>query len=156
MKQVIKEEGPISRSLLIKRVLQAWGISRMGAKLERHFEELLAKLNLQRTHTDGMLFLWPEDIEPEAYSGFRIAANETDRRSAEELPAEELANVIKAVLLTQISLPQEDVVKQTVKQLGYARSGSALDKAARNGISCAIERGFAFVNEDGRIVMKDN
>ncbi|WP_028609850.1 DUF3320 domain-containing protein [Paenibacillus harenae] len=155
MKNVIREEGPVSRTLLAKRVLQAWGIARMGARLDKRFDELFGKLDITQTDTDGTPFLWPEETAPSNWEGYRIAAHESQRRSAEDLPAEEVANAVKAVLSAQISLPEIDLVKQVNRLLGYARSGAALEKAARNGIACAIERGFAFRSEDERIVLKD-
>jgi hypothetical protein len=152
--KVVSEEGPISRGLLAKRVLTAWGISRMGAKLDRHFTELLAKMRLTATTWDGTEFYWPEGNDPEQWATWRIAADEAQRRNAEDLPPEEIANAVRTVLAAQISLPEDDLIKQVVKLLGYVRSGAALDKAARSGIACAITRGFAFADDQGRIVYK--
>lgn len=40
--QDLAAEAPISKNLLCKRVLNAWGIARMGARLERRLDEILA------------------------------------------------------------------------------------------------------------------
>ena len=58
------------------------------------------------------------------------------------------------MLSSQISLPEDDLIKQTVRLLGYARSGPALEKAVQNGIALAIERGFAIADGMGRIVYR--
>ncbi|MGG1555136.1 DUF3320 domain-containing protein [Paenibacillus ferrarius] len=155
MNKVVQEEGPISRGLLAKRVLQAWGITRMGTKLDQRFTGLLAKLQLRTTETEGTLFYWPKSMEPHRYSMFRVSVDESQRRSAEDLPAEEVAAAVKSVLASQISLPQEEVAKQVIRTLGYARSGSALEKAVKSGINKAIELGYAFLDEQDRIVIKD-
>lgn len=154
MKKVIQEEGPISRSLLVKRVLQAWGITRLGAKLEQRFAELLTALQPRKTEMEGTVFYWPEGVEPDRYGMFRVSAEESQRRVAEDLPPEEVAAAVKYVVTSQISLPQEELVKQVVKLLGYARSGSALDKAVKNGIQKAVELGYVAVDEQQRIVAK--
>jgi hypothetical protein len=151
--QVINEEGPISRNLLVKRVLQAWGIARMGSKLDQRFTQLLAGANVRRTEADGTVYFWPQGIEPAAYGIFRVPTNEGERRSAEDLPPEEVAAAVKAVLSAQISLPQDDLVKQVVKILGYARSGAALDKAVRSGIAAAVNLGYALLDGQ-RVVAK--
>ena len=156
MMRVLNEEGPISRNLLMKRVLQAWGISRAGAKLERRFDELFAKMQYKVTLTDEMPFLWPMTLNPGDYEGFRVSGLESERRSAEELPAEETANAVRHVLKSQISLPIDDLVRQVVRLLGYSRSGAALDKAVRCGIAKAVERGYALMNEEGRVILNDN
>ncbi|MFD0716050.1 DUF3320 domain-containing protein [Paenibacillus sp. GCM10027626] len=154
IKQVIEEEGPISRSLLTKRVLQAWGITRMGAKLERRFTELLAKLKLQTTETEETVFFWPEGVDPQRYEIYRVSTDDANRRIAEDLPSEEIAAAVKAVLASQISLPQEELVKQVVKALGYARAGTVLEKVIKQGIEKAIELEYALVDEQLRIVAK--
>ncbi|MCQ6563076.1 DUF3320 domain-containing protein [Paenibacillus mendelii] len=154
--RVIQEEGPISRSLLARRVLQAWGIARMGAKLDRRLEELLEKRSVRRTENGGTVFIWPEGVEPESYSMFRVASDDTQRRAAEDLPPEEIANTVKSVLFAQISLPAEDLVKQVARTLGYMRSGPALEKVVKNGIALAVERGFARQDGQDRIVYQDS
>lgn len=152
LKEVIDAEGPISRTLLVRRVLHAWGIGRMGAKIDRHMEELLTRLNVDRTETSGTVFFWPEGSGPDNYTAFRAASEDSQRRAAEDLPPEEVANAVRWVLAAQIGLSQEDLSKQTLKALGYARSGPTLDKAVRNGIEVAIGRGYAFRDGRERIV----
>ncbi|WP_416337026.1 DUF3320 domain-containing protein [Desulfitobacterium sp.] len=41
-------EAPISKSLLGKRVLSAWGIARIGARLERRLDEILTAGRFKR------------------------------------------------------------------------------------------------------------
>ncbi|MFK7693003.1 DUF3320 domain-containing protein [Paenibacillus sp. HJGM_3] len=143
IEQVIQAEGPISRSLLARRVLQAWGIARSGARIERHMDTLLASMNVKKTEWDDVDFLWPDGLEPAKFAMYRVAEQEHDRRSAEELPPEEIANAVKEVLFLQGSLPVEDLIRETVKSLGYSRTGPALDKAVRNGLQEAARRGVA-------------
>lgn len=148
--QVIREEGPISRALLTRRVMQAWGITRAGARIERHFGSLLETMNVESTDGGGISYYWPDDASPERYGVYRVSENEAERRSAEELPPEEVSNAVHDVLFVQGSSTLEDLVRETVKFLGYSRTGSALDKAVRLGIREAVRRGAA-AEEDGRI-----
>lgn len=150
--RAIEEEGPISRGLLARRVLQAWGIARLGAKLDRRLADLLSRTRAQAVIRDGSEFFWPAGVDPEQYAVFRVASEESQRRAAEDLPPEEIAAAVRAVLASQISLPEDDLIKQTVRLLGYARSGPALEKAVQNGIALAIQRGFATADGAGRIV----
>ncbi|MFB9324397.1 DUF3320 domain-containing protein [Paenibacillus aurantiacus] len=153
IRQVIQEEGPISRGLLAKRILQAWGISRLGAKLDQRLTELLEQLSGTRTEREDAIYFWPEGVDPHHYAHFRVAEEESLRRAADELPPEEIAAAVEYVLASQISLPQEELIKQVVKALGYARSGAALDKAVRTGIECALERGTVQMDDQQRIIM---
>lgn len=154
LNQVIQEEGPISRSLLAKRILQSWGITRMGARLDQRFTELLVKMNPRTTETDGNIFYWPKEVEPQNWRVYRVSSDESQRRVAEDLPAEEIVVAVKSILASQISLPVEELVKQVVKTLGYARSGSALDKVVRSGIQKAVEQEAALMDEQQRIIVR--
>ncbi|MGE7827547.1 DUF3320 domain-containing protein [Paenibacillus sp. NPDC093718] len=154
IRKVIQEEGPISRSLLTKRILQAWGITRLGARLDQRFTELLMKIQPEHTEVNGMTFFWPEGIKPYEYGIYRVATDDAQRRMAEDLPPEEVAVAVKSILSSQISLPYDELTKQVVKALGYARSGSALEKSIKSGIQRAIELGFAYEDENQRVVVK--
>ncbi|MBO9607221.1 MAG: DUF3320 domain-containing protein [Paenibacillaceae bacterium] len=150
---VIAAEGPISRPLLCRRVFQAWGMTRTGARLERQFDELLERTaGGMTTAADGTAFYWPRGVDPERYDVYRVAAREQDRRNAEDLPPQEVAAAVAEVLEGQISLPQEDLARETVKLLGYARTGASLDKAAEGGLAEAVRRGTARV-EQGRVYL---
>jgi hypothetical protein len=149
----IEHEGPISKQQLYKRVLQAWGISRAGSRIERRMDEVFAKLQLTKTEHDQTVFFWPKSIDPHTYAKFRVSLQESERRNAEDLPPEEISNAVKHVLIGQISLPREDLLKETVKLLGYQRSGTSLDKVVRSGIEVVIARGFAIADERDRIVL---
>jgi hypothetical protein len=70
------------------------------------------------------------------------------------LPPEEIAAAVKDVLASQISLPYDELVKQTAKQLGYARTGTILDKVVRLGIEKAVALQYAYVDEHQRVVAK--
>ncbi|MBO7748952.1 DUF3320 domain-containing protein, partial [Paenibacillus sp. MWE-103] len=146
---VVREEGPISRALLVKRVLQAWGIARSGARIERRFDEVAGGLALRATEGDGTVFYWPDGVEPAEYGVFRVSEGELERRNAEDLPPEEVASAVKETLFLHGSLPVEDLIRETVKLLGYSRTGSALDKALRSGLQAAVGRGDADL-ENGR------
>ncbi len=150
MMQVIEGEGPISRSLLTRRVIQAWGMTRSGARIERHLDSLLTTLPIQTTMWESNTYYWSKDADPSQYGVYRISDNESERRSAEELPPEEVAVAVHDVLFVHGSLTADDLVRETVKQLGYARTGAALDRVLRNGIQVAVSRGLAS-EEEGRV-----
>jgi very-short-patch-repair endonuclease len=148
--QVIQGEGPISRSLLVRKVLQSWGVARTTSRVERHLDELMKEMELRTTESEGSVFYWPMELDPERYEQFRVAEDDQDRRNAEDLPPEEIANALKELLFNQGSLPVEDISRETVKLLGYSRTGSALERAVQAGLQAAISRGYVEI-DNGRI-----
>lgn len=152
LRRVVAQEGPICRSLLCKRVLQAWGIARAGARIDRRFDELLERSPFVRTEHEGPAYYWPSGSQPESYRQYRPSSSEEHRRSADELPPEETAAAMLALLDAHISLHRDDLLRETAKAFGYQRMGNALDKALQTGLSLAVRRGAVSVDAQGRVV----
>lgn len=151
--EVLETEWPISKNLLCKRVLNAWNIGRMGTKIANHFQTLLAEMKLSPIQADSRDFYWPQDSKPEDYSMYRIPKNAVEKRDAEDLAPEEVANAMQEILSNQISLTESDLIRETAKLFGYARVGTNVDYALSKGVEKVIERGFATKNLE-RIVFK--
>ena len=143
--EVINVEAPISRQLLCKRVLSAWGIARLGQRLDAHFELLFRHMSLYTTIHDRAKFFWKSKEQMEDYSTFRPVSG----RDAMDLPPEEIANGIKQVLEEQISLPTPDLAKLTGQLFNYARMGTNVEIAMHKGIKVAAKKGYIKV-ENGR------
>ncbi len=150
---VLDTESPISKGLLCKRVLAAWGISRSGARVAAHLDMICRQMNLHEEKHAYTSFLWKDGQQPNEYNVFRTAANDNQRRDADDLPPEEVANGVLEVLTNQISLSHNDLVRETAKLFGYARIGAIVETAMRAGIDKALERGFAKL-ENERITLK--
>lgn len=138
---VINTEGPVSRSLLCRRVLQSYGIARMGSRLEKRFDELMETLHAPVTQSEGTSFYWPATLVPSSYRMFRVSENDAERRSAEDLPPEEVACAVCHILKNQLSMSRNDLVHETYKAFGYSRSGTAVEQAMQSGIHCAQNSG---------------
>ncbi|MGM0407920.1 MAG: DUF3320 domain-containing protein [Bacteroidota bacterium] len=152
IQQVIQKEAPISQNLLSKRILSAWGISRLGVRLKEHLDGLYGSLNLKYTRQNGTYFYWKQDQNPEAYKTFRIPENDDQKRSAEDLPKEEIAAGMVEILTNQISLPADDLVKEAARLFGYARMGGNVEQAMKTGIEYALKKGM-IAKSNERIVL---
>lgn len=153
---VIQVEAPISKELLCKRVLSAWGISRLGSRINDRFEfDIFPKLNNVRTTSkNGKLFFWNPEQNPSTYDVFRLSDTIEDRRNAEDLSPEEVSNAVSCILKQQISMFHDELSKETARLMGYSRSGGNVEKSMNQGIQKAIDRGIA--RRDGeRIIVVD-
>lgn len=150
--QVVQNEAPISQTLLSKRILTAWGITRLGVRLNDYLESLYTQLSLRYNHQNGIFFYWKQDQNPELYKTFRIPMNEAQKRNAEDLPREEIAAGVIEILTNQISLPEDDLIKETARLFGYARIGTNVDQAMRQGIEYALKSEMIQKNSD-RLVL---
>jgi hypothetical protein len=145
---VIETEAPISRSLLCKRVLNSWGISRLGSRLDTYFDELLSKIDCYRKTDEEFVCIWKSEEQMTSYRTFRPVSE----RNALDLPPEEVANGIKYLLEAQISLPTRDLSRVTAQLFGFARTGNNVDTAMFQGIREAVKRGYIKV-ENGRSII---
>lgn len=155
IEEVLKAEAPISRNLLCKRILSSWGIARMGARLDRRFEELFLIMALNKTESKNTTFYWNSSEEHLEYSLFRIPADDITRRNMEDICPEEVSNGIKYILQNQISLLKPDLIKEVWKLFGFARGSSSMEEIINEGIHRALKRNFVKVNDNERIVIAE-
>ncbi|AMR33956.1 DNA helicase [Mucilaginibacter sp. PAMC 26640] len=148
---VLQAEAPISANLLSKRILSAWGISRLTSRVTLHLEGFFAGINANQTFAGQNVFYWNKDQQPGLYKTYRIPANDAQKRDADDLPPEEVANAMQAILKNQISLNKADLVREAAKVFGYARLGINVESSMLRGIEKAIETGHAHPKND-RIV----
>jgi hypothetical protein len=152
IKQIVEMEAPISQTLLSKRILAAWGITRLGVRLNDFLNRLYRRLELKQSKQNGTVFYWRQDQEPDLYNQYRIPKNDSQKRNAEDLPKEEIAAGIHEILTHQISLPPDDLVRETARLFGYARIGANVEQAMKLGIDYALQKGIITENND-RIIL---
>ncbi|MGN0587691.1 MAG: DUF3320 domain-containing protein [Oscillospiraceae bacterium] len=127
--EIIFAEAPISRKLLMKKVLSAWAITRGGSKVESIFLDAINDLQINTTIDEDRIFIWKKDQAPEAYSKYRIDSDDTAKRSIDEIASEEIGNAINEVLCEQISLSETDLIRETAKKFGYSRIGGIIENS---------------------------
>lgn len=155
IEQVLKEEAPISRNLLCKRILSSWGIARMGARLDRRFEELFLIMKLNKTHSNSNTFYWNSSQEHLEYSLFRLPVDDSTRRNMEDISPEEISNGIKFILQNQISLLKSDLIKEVYKLFCFSRGSASMEEIINEGIDMAVMRSFVKVDDNERVVIID-
>ncbi len=142
---IVKKEAPIVDSLLTKRVLQSCGIARSGARINARMQEILNVCGFQTTRQGDTLVYWNKGQDPAQYRQYRVPGEgEQDKRDAREIPYQESAAAVCAVLDSMVSLQEEDLIREAAKLLGFSRMGTA--------VSALIQGGIQTAQADGRIV----
>ena len=152
VKQVIEMEAPISKSLLTRRILSAWGISRAGSRITAQLELALDKLEVQQVDVGYNIFLWSKGLDQKTFTGYRIARSESGKRAAEDLAPEEIMAVMKELLSNQISLAPVDLVRETAKLFGFTRLGPVTEQVMEYAWKKAVASGW-FRENNGRILI---
>jgi very-short-patch-repair endonuclease len=145
--KVIETEGPVSQALVFKRVTRAWGLSRVGSRIEAHLSALVPR-QVARTRDNGSIFYWPEHANPSIWEGFRVPGSEPEtRRGIDEVSLEELGNAAVHILTQQGGTSQDGLAKAVCRLLGVARTTA--DAGVR--ISQALNHGRV----QGTVAMED-
>ena len=152
---VIAAEAPISKSLLIRRVIQSYGITRAGSRIQSHMDKILNGMNLLTTSLDDQVFYWQADQDPVDYTEFRTADKDENRRESKDIPIQEAANAVRQVLSEQISMTEEDLIRESAKLLGFSRLGSAVTPLMTASITYAAAHGTIATGPNGNYVLAD-
>ncbi|MBQ7415994.1 MAG: DUF3320 domain-containing protein [Oscillospiraceae bacterium] len=155
LEQVIQSEAPIGLPLLTKRVVQSYGITRAGSRIQSHVTAILNKLNLKTTVQEEIVFYWGKKQDPNTYPLLRINGNDGNHRDVRDVPVQEVANAIYTVLYEQVSMAQEDLLRETAKKLGYTRLGGNVLSVLALGIRYAQDQGGIVTGSNGAFVLSD-
>ena len=150
---VIQAEAPVSMSLLTRRIIQSFGISRAGSRIQAHMDKILSWMNFPTTTQEEGKFCWNMDQDPEGYTEFRISGEGESRRDIRDVPVQEIANAMYAVLREQVSMNREDLLRETANKLGYTRLGSNVVNAMNQGFAYAECRSTITTSPNGSIIL---
>ena len=147
----VEWEAPVSREVLLHYVLAAFGMKR-SAKAEARFAGILGGMGLKTTERRESVFVWRADQEPSEYGDFRGPAEDGSKRRLDDIATEEISAAVMYILAVSISLERAELIKETAKLFGFARTTETAELAASMGIACAVKSGKAKIDQEtGRI-----
>ena len=152
LKTIIEKEAPISKTLLIKKIIAPWGMCRSGARIEARITDLCHKLKYYAEETNGTIFYWQDKASIENFDYYRAPENDYEKRSLEDIPLTEYVNAMVDILERAISLPEADLIKETAKSFGYQRMGTALDAVIRSAIKYGMKKDAVKKKDNGSYV----
>lgn len=148
MQKIIDIEAPIEEDRLIRKTLRSFDIGRASAQTTEATEKAIKKLDCKSNKQNGVKFYWKVDQNPDTYNAYRIDINIDDKRNPDEICQQELKNAVCKTLVENGALSKDDLIKATIRTMGYARSGVALVDA--------VERGIKFGRKTGEIILDEN
>lgn len=133
IKAVVQAEAPVSKTRLCKRVLNSFGISRMGPRLAAYMDSLLVRTGLTVTG-DSAPFYWDYSQTPNEYRTYRPVSD----REALDIAPEEISVAICRILDEQGSLPEDCLVREVTHTFNYARMGDNVVASINRAIDYAL------------------
>lgn len=149
IKEVINQEAPISKKLLAKRVLQAWNVSKLSAKLDNHLSEILSEIGAQHSLHHQPFYVGAGDEDVLRNIDF-YRTNETEKREIEDIAPEELSIAILEILHQNFSIDEAELLRYVAKVFGFSKVGRQIDESLRYTLNMLEKRG-KLKREDGRV-----
>lgn len=146
IQDVVSVEEPISKSLLFKKVLQAWNTSRAGTKLENYLMGIVREIGLTETYHHQPFFKTKkEGGEIDYYRN-----NHEEKPSIEDIAPEEIIVALHEVVTNNFSIEEEDLIRYLARTFGFSKVGKQIEIIVRYSIELAVKKGTV-KKEDGRI-----
>lgn len=145
MEKIVDSEAPVSKDYLFRKVLQAWGISRIGAKLESYLTNIAEESNFVVTHLTQP-FYWKVGSLPAQLNLYRD--NQIEKRNIEDIAYEEFWVAIEEVLIQNVSIEQGELMRYLCKLFGYSKVGKQIESVLNAVFNQAVK--------DGKIIVENN
>lgn len=150
---ILETEAPISRKLLLHKILNAWSISRGGARVEGIFDNALDGVKKHRTCDGDQEFFWKKEQKPGEYRIYRVEDAQGNKRNMDDIPAEEILNAIIEVLKEQIGIAETDLIRETAKKFGFLRLGNVIEATVRYAVGKGKKSGMIKVLANGNLTL---
>ncbi len=151
---VLAAEAPISETLLIRRVLAAFSLTRIVSKERIVINHILAEQQVPFTVEAGQKIYWSAVEEPADYTGFRISGGGQNRRDVGDVPEREMENAVLAVLLSGQAVEEEVLLSRAAENLGYMTMRDNVHRAILRGIDAAAREGWIERDSRNRWMMR--
>ena len=148
IKMILNNEAPILRDVLMKRVLESFGVSRSTENMDA-YEKAYKSAKVKSTKLKGQVFCWSETQDPDSYNLVRTNSD----RSCDEICVQELANALCYVLNNDGAMDAETLIKKASVLLGYQRLGKNVETALTNALKWAKSSGYVLLEDDRYITV---
>lgn len=151
--EIINTEAPISKKALFRKLLSSWNISRAGNRVDSILNVVIFHIDKNETMDFDNIFYWKKEQNPEEYSIYRVEDQNGNKRSIDDISSYEIINAISEVLLEQVSMQTDDLIRETAKKFGFSRIGKLIDSTVRNAVEQGINRNILKVSGENKIAL---
>lgn len=138
---VIDCEAPITEWLLIKRVINSFGIMKAGIHVRKKMFNILDNMNLNSSEEYDQKIYWRSSQRPKRYKAYRLPnKSEEAARDVTNIPVTEISNVVYQVLIEEENLDYKELMRLSALRLGYTRMGTNVKLNMKRAITMAEER----------------
>ena len=148
---IVQVESPISKDLLYRKVLYAWNIGRIGARLEKYLDSIIQTLRLKKT-LHRQVFYWSEQSFG-CLDEYRY--NDIEKRSIDDIAPEEIMVALQETMSHNLSLQEDELLRYLAKVFNFSKVGKQIELQLNYVIGLAEKNGMV-ERDDGRIRCNQN
>ena len=142
--QLLEVEQPITNSLLCKRIVKAWNLSRVTPRLQSMVDSILSSYYTDSKKLNKVKTYWKDEASSCGYQSYRIDSG----RDVLDIPTIEIANAMIYTIEQQISVPREECKRLTSQVLGFSHFGKNIELATEKALTDLLEEGKLVLNND--------
>ena len=149
LQQIVKIEQPITNTLLYKRILRIWNLTRVTTRLQVFIDSLLEDAYKDPLSGDTIIY-WEDEEKAKDCDFYRI----NSKRDILDIPILEVMSAARYAIEQQISMPTEDLKRLTSQLLGFSRKRNNLDMITEQAIQLLIDKEI-FSHANGMVSMNN-
>jgi len=137
--RIVDVEAPIHPEVVLERLKELHDVRRAGNNVRANFKTALAAaLKTRRVSRDSAGFLWVPD---RPITHFRVPPDGTNSCAIEYIPMEEMRLAVLHLVEAQFGLPKAELVRETARLFGFARTSADMTDYITNVVDDLIESG---------------
>jgi hypothetical protein len=145
--EVVRGEGPVAASVVLRRVRDACGAKRAGSRIKEAFDAAVRALRSSGTvqrDSGGFLFLTSQ-LPPTVRGGDSDYPESI--RSAQEVPPAELQLAIANLVMDAKTIDENELTSRVAALFGWNRRGPEIEEVLRSAVRSLVRRGTLRRNE---------
>jgi hypothetical protein len=138
--EVVEVEGPCHEDLILRRVREAWRVSRSGSRIRSAYDSAIkvAARRGQLKRVESLFLAQDED----QLSAVRIPGdNAAARRKVEEVPRAELKLAVRHLISDARRVTRDELTFQVARLFGWNRRGPDIAAALDGAVDELIREG---------------
>ena len=147
IQKIIDTEQPVTQSLVFKRMAEIYQLPRLTPKVQTFLTQFLNAWRDPASPADNPTY-WRSAEDAQGYIFYR----ENSGRDITDIPSIEIENAARYAVEEQISIPLDDLKRQTARMLGFNRNVAKVDITIEQAIAMLIDKGV-LTEDNGAITL---
>ncbi len=141
VEKVVTAEGPIHVDLVARRLAQAWGLQRVGSRVDAAATEAIRRASRGGKVKQNGHFLWPADPQFRLRVRVPSPGDPETQRKVEHIAPEEIGLAMRHIVKAGIGISRDALVIETARVFGFERTGYQIRDQLEGVVQKLVTRG---------------